>query len=258
MENKVILVRHGNDDDGLINHIDGLDGIEPRLSERGARESLLAARTIVDGLIHSQYHGKLNIYSSPKIRVAETTEIITKEIEKNGFRYGLSFEDRLANPYYGEIQETNQLSHDDKVKLFRLAWRAFDESWKQNHDFDYRFGTPYSQYKSLQDLFMAPYGESQNEIYARVYGSLSEILEETSDNNTLPIIVTHKTVARDIHSFLIGQETGSMNRDDYRTGSLLRHGEVLVVDIKSPIFCISAIQARLQRLRVPYERGVVC
>jgi|GEM_PF-1218935 len=249
MKSKVILVRHGNDDDGLTNHIDGLDGIEPRLSATGYEESLSAAKTIVDELALSQYHGRLNIYSSPKIRVAETTEIITKEIEKSGFRYDLFFDDRLANPYYGEIQEPNQLSHDDKVKLFRLAWRAFDESCRLKHDFDYRFGTPYGQYEGLEEFFKAPHGESQNEICARVCGSLSEILKGTSDCNAVPIVVTHKTVARDIHGFLIAQETGDIHRADYQIGSLLRHGEVLNVGLNSPDFCIAAIQANLQRLR---------
>lgn len=254
IENKIFLVRHGNDDDGNVNHIDGLDGVVPRLSELGVEQSQLAAMAIADELDRSDYQGRLNIFSSPKKRVADTAEIITREISKYGFKYDLLFDDALSNPYYGETKKTQGLSQEDKVKLFHLAWRAFDESWIQKHDFNYRFGTPYGKYDSLREFFEAPFGESQSDIYSRVYGSLSEIIKKTNECDSVPVVVTHKTVVRDVHGFLINREAGDILQSDYRFGNLLKHGEVLVADLGNPEFCIAAIQSNLQTLKESCNR----
>jgi len=254
IENKIFLVRHGNDDDGNINHIDGLDGVEPSLSVTGVEQSQLAAKTIVDELARSGYQGKLNVYSSPKKRATDTAEIVTREIGKHGFQYDLLLDDALSHPYYGETKKTCGLSQEEKVKMFHLAWRAFDESWIQKHDLNYQFGTPYGQYDRLRDFFEAPFGESQSDIYSRVYGSLSGIIERANECDGVPIVVTHKTVARDIHGFLANREAGDILQSDYRFGNLLKHGEVLVADLGSSEFCIAAIQSNLQTLKESCNR----
>jgi broad specificity phosphatase PhoE len=151
---------------------------------------------------------------------------------------------------YGQLVSLTVATHEQNVKKFKLAWRAFDEAWKLGGNLDYRFGEPVredSRYQSLEDFIQPPYGESQRQIYLRIYGRLLEIMKNAKESARLPVIVTHKTVAREIQTFIAAQNEG-IPVEEYPLAKPLVHAEASYTKVLDTNLCIKSLAMSIERL----------
>lgn len=250
MNAEILLIRHGLDDDGITNPIDGLDGIEPDLTAEGMIGTSETAMGIVDNLKYSTPEAGVHIYSGTKLRTTHTAQIIHSFLTEASIESTLSYHSAFDNLIYGNLRP-GAVDHEQNVERFRLAWRAFDESWYFSHNIDYRFGSPVPddvKYGALSDFIEPPYGESQRDIYIRVYDSLKAILEARKKDGRLPIVVTHKTIAREVQTFIEAQNMG-ISVDECPLQRPLKHGEIVYTKVQDVDFCIESLAYSIKRMK---------
>jgi broad specificity phosphatase PhoE len=246
MSSELLIIRHGLDDDGITNPIDGLLGDEPELTPAGVSGVHETAQRLMNTLDTVNAEDGIRIYSGTKLRTIQSAQIIQSYFDTASIDVSCA----LDNPTYGRISKNPLADHQEYVNKFKLAWRAFDESWKHQGNLDYRFGEPIpenSRFESLNDFIEHPYGESQREIYVRVYSKLLEIMQYAQEDSHLPIIVTHKTIAREIQTF-IGAHNEGIPVAEYPLAKSLVHAEASHTRIVDAKLCIDSLANTLKKI----------
>jgi len=200
----VLLMRHGYDDHG---YIDGLndtsltaDGIEivRSASERYAKELGVSCETGVA------------LRTSSKRRAIETAEIMSEELHRHRIEHTASIDPSLRELCQGDMVGLEGKRHAERVRMLELGWEIFERERTNGND-DYRYGAPdlsSRRYREFNTFIAPPYGESQNELSARVETGFVDSIAHALSSEQTPLFIAHRGTIREILNIVIAHNGG--------------------------------------------------
>lgn len=239
----ILLMRHGYDDHSFI---DGKN--DTNLTVEGVKHIKDISIEIAK-IALSKYESGISINSSSKRRAVQTAEIISETLHKNHFDHSFVIDDRLRELYQGEIINVEILSHQDKKIILQRLWEIFNQE-RNKDNFDYKFGSPAycnDSYCDMDSFIKRPYGESHNELVARVLTAFMDIINHSETDGRTPLIVAHRGTIREMLS--ISNSAERLNSNNFNQEmSVWKYGELITHNIDDVSFCLSAIKNRLSKI----------
>ncbi len=186
------VIRHLQDIDNLVQN-----GTDNPLAPNQDRIAIAFGTQLVQEAKQQDYHG-IALISSPKKRAMETAQIIQRGIIQSGdqFRVSLIINHNLRELDQGKFVFPPGYRPGDFFEPLADAWQIFwSETFIDDHNLLYRFGSPYShgklRYPKLKDNFLS-YGENYRDYAVRLYSAVCDFGERIGRLRYLkPVVITH-------------------------------------------------------------------
>lgn len=201
----VLLMRHSYDDHS---YIDGLN--DTSLTAKGTEMAKDASRRYAPEL-GREHEAGLALRASSKRRAVETAEILSDELSRHGIEHSMSVDPNLCELYQGTMVGLTDKDHAERVRMLELGWEIFERERVAGNN-DYKYGTPdcsCPRYGEFNTFIAPPYGESQNELSARVETGLLHAVADALPSQRTPLFVVHRGTIREILNITIAHNAGS-------------------------------------------------
>ena len=231
----LVVIRHGQDGSLLTTALD-----EPLISETIEDVNILSRETADWFKSWSLFSG-VELFYSPKLRVAATADLIAASLTQNGIAVNHNIVSEVKELYQGSFVIKKEFITDGIYFPLLKSWEAFQEELRLGNLF-YRFGDPLLQadgtfkYPQLIGWFNR-YGENQREFSLRLYYFLESLFSKPT--NRLRIIVSHQAILSRIQRLI----SVCNKLVDYQT---IKAGEF-----------VTNLERTGDRLTIDYAQGVV-
>ncbi len=246
------LMRHGEDER------DKIDGqFDNSLSPRGRDQSASAAFELIHDLQAARKES-INIYTSPKRRAIETTDIVEEILTSAAINVERIVLNDLKELYQGEIKNLAFYSHDQQVQIINDSWQAYNIAVR-SLDLRYRFGSSHTDsgtYHTALNGIYSILGENQLEFTVRIYRAYRELLSAPQSLEESKVMIAHLATVTKGQRILGVLNSNTYPYDDHPLYIQEReietvhanHGEIVTVSQPLGKCAIKALDYEIMRL----------